>query len=226
MGLFDKVKNQAVGAINSATRSTVNQATRSATHAATQAATQAVNSGMKGLQNKRETFTFKALPQNVQQLQALPEANLASPYATAALTVAAMCAYGNDPQAVIDMLNFLRGPSPMTGHDVQFLRDRFSGKVYKPFSYFEGATPQNNYTPTQPYRITVFDNPYSWINEDTSRSSTGPVQYARLLLQSSGADSPRFVMMRLKPSTNQWFLIDYQALCPDVRTPIMNDAWA
>jgi len=179
----------------------------------------------QSLRDKRVTVTFPLLPQSVAALQALPQASLASPYGTAALAIAALCAYEASPQAVVDMLNFLRGPRPLTPHDLQFLRDRLRGKGYKALSFFEGAAPQNNYTPTQPYRVTVFDNPHSWISEDTSQASAGPVQYARLLLQSAGADSPRFITLRLKPSTGQWFLWEHQLLA-DIRIPAAADAWA
>ncbi|MDR2688102.1 MAG: hypothetical protein LBB75_10140, partial [Oscillospiraceae bacterium] len=139
---------------------------------------------LASLKNRRVTIAFQSLPKSAAELQALPEASLASPHATAALAVAAMCAYETSPQAVLEMLNFLRGPRPLAPLEVQFLRDRLQGKYYKTFSYFEGATPQNNYTPAQPFRVTVFDNPHSWVSEDSSQSSGGPVQYARLLMQS------------------------------------------
>ena len=180
---------------------------------------------LSSFKNQRITVTFQALPQSAAELQALPQADLASPYGTAALAIAAMCAYENSPQAVADMLNFLRGPRPLTPHDLQFLRDRLRGKYYKTFSFFEGAVPQNNYTPAQPYRVTVFDNPYSWVSEDSGQYSAGPVQYARLLLQSSGADSPRPITLRYKPSTDQWFLWEH-GLLPDIRIPAAADAWA
>jgi len=180
---------------------------------------------LSSFKNKRVTVTFQSLPQSAAELQALPQASLASPYGTAALAVAALCAYEQSPQAVADMLNLLRGPRPLAPYDLQFMRDRLRGKGYKAFSFFEGAAPQNNYAPARPYRVTVFDNPHSWISEDTSQSSAGPVQYARLLLQSSGADSPRFITMRLKPSTNQWFLWEHQLL-PDIRIPAAADDWA
>ena len=218
MGLFDKIKNQAQNAVSHTAHNTV--------RGATQAVSGAVASGVKNLQNKRETFTFQVLPQSLAELQALPEAKLDSPYATAALTIAALCAYETSgPQAVADMLNFLRGPKPLTPHDMQFMRDRLAGKGFKTFAYFEGSSPQNNYTPTQPYRVTVFDNPYSWVNEDSSQSSTGPVQYARLLMKSSGSDNERMISMRLKPSTNQWFLTDHQLL-GDIRISAAADDWA
>jgi len=184
-----------------------------------------ISMDLTSLKNKRETITFESLPLNVDQLQSLPLADLSSPYATAALAIAAMCAYESDPRAVVDMLNFLRGPSPLSPREVQFMRDRLSGKGYKTFSFFNGATPQNNYTPARPYSVTVFDGPYSWISEDSSQSSTGPVQYARLMLQSSGADSPRQISLRYKPSTNQWFMTDHQLLA-DIRIPAAADNWA
>jgi len=220
MGLFDKIKNQATNAASHAANNTVRDATK--------AVSQTVASGFKHLQNKRETFTFQSLPQNAEELKALPEANLASPYGTAALAIAALCAYETSgPQAVLEMLNFLHGPKPPQPNvELQFLKDRLTGKGYKTFSYFEGATPQNNYTPAQPYRVTVFDNPYSWHSEDTSQSSGGPAQYARLLIRSSGADSERLIIMRLKPSTNEWFLTDCHQLLPDIRTPAAADDWA
>ena len=210
MPLFDNLKNQAARGLSGAAQNI----------------TQAAAGGLQKLKSKRETFSFQALPQSEAELRALPEANLASPYGTAALAIAALCAYEQSPQAVIDMLNFLRGPRPLNNADVQFLRERLQGKGYKTFSYFEGATAQNNYTPAPPYRVTVFDNPHSWLSEDSSQSSGGPVQYARLLMQSSGADGPRFIMMRLKPSTSQWFLWEHHGLLPDIRIPAAVDDWS
>jgi len=180
---------------------------------------------ISSLKNKRVTILFPTLPQSTAELRAFPQASLASPYGTAALAIAAMCAYETNSQAVADMLNFLRGPRPLTPYDLQFMRDRLRGKGYKPFSFFEGSSPQNNYTPTRPYRVTVFDNPHSWVSEDSSQSSTGPVQYARLLLQSAGADNPRWITMRLKPSTNQWYLWEHQLLA-DIRMSAAADSWA
>ena len=104
-------------------------------------------------------FTFAALPGDLVAMQALPEAALQTPAQTAALTVLALCAYAKDPEAGIAMLDWLRGPRPLTGMDRSFLRDRFrDGKSYLPFTYLEGATPENGYTPSQPFRIRVVAN--------------------------------------------------------------------
>lgn len=159
------------------------------------------------------TFTFNALPKTVDELKALPEAALTTPFAAAALTVAALCRYEENPAACIDMLNFLKGPQPMSPYDKQFLADRLRGKGYKPFSYFEGTSPANGYKVSGSYRITVSDNPYSYNDE----------KYAVLFITSTGADSPRQVKLRRKGE--QWFLWE-NFLLADIRVPAEEDPWA
>ena len=110
-------------------------------------------------ESKRDTFIFAALPESLAELQALPEASLDTPAKTAALCVLALCAYAADKATGTEMLNWLRGPRPLGGQDISFLDDRFrDGKTYLPFTYFAGATADNNYTPTQPYTVTVEEN--------------------------------------------------------------------
>lgn len=158
------------------------------------------------------TFCFSALPQTAEELRTMPEFALSDPFMAAALTVAVLCRYEADPSAAVSMLNELRGPRPLSNYEIQFLQDRLAGKGYKPFSFFHGASPANNYTPTQPYTITVRDGPYSYQNEG----------YARLQLQSFGADNPRPVTLRRKG--NQWMLWE-QMLLSDIRTPAKDDPW-
>ena len=100
----------------------------------------------------------------------------------------------------------------MSAYDKQFLRDRLTGKFYKPRSYFKGTSPENNYQPTE-YTVEVFDNPYSYQSEG----------YVTLWLVSSGADSPRQIKLRKKG--NQWFLWE-NFLLPDIRIPKADDPWA
>ena len=165
--------------------------------------------------NHTEKFTFGNLPTSVAELQALPEASLDSAFKTAALTVAALCRYEQDPDATIAMLNFLKGPAEVTPYEKQFIKERLTGKYYIPRSYFQGATPQNGYQPTAPYTIAVEENPYSFDNEN----------WATLYVRSGGADNPRGIKLRKKPSTGQWFLNDNQCLS-EIRLPTAEDAWA
>ena len=107
------------------------------------------------------TVTLAQLPASLAQLQAMPEGALLKPEHTAALTVAALCLYPVDKEAALEILEFLQGPRGLSPYDKQFLQDRFRDKDYVPRSYLAGAVPGNNYEPTEPYTLTVFENPYS-----------------------------------------------------------------
>ena len=161
------------------------------------------------------TFSFDALPESVDEMKALPEAALDTPYKTAALTICALCAYAAAPEIGREMLNFLKGPAPLSQYEISFLNDRFRDGKHVPFSYFAGAVPENDYTPSQPFSVTVFSNPYSFQNEGR----------ATLHLNSGGADSPRQIKLRLKPSEGKWYL-EEQMILVGIRTPKSADPWA
>ena len=192
MGIFDKLRGAAASAINSATNTTA-----------------------YSIGNKTETFTFQKLPESLAELQAMPEASLDSPFKTAALSLCALCAYGADKAIGIEMLNFLKGPKPLSPAEISFLDDRFrDGQWYVPFSYFKGATPENNYTPTEPFTVEISSNPHSAVNEG----------YMTLWLKSGGADSPRQFSLRMK-GDGRWFLWE-QFIMVGIRTPKFQDPWA
>ncbi len=192
MSIFDKLKSNAVKAVKNA-----------------------ASSAASSLGNKHETFTFAALPESLEQLQALPEASLDSPYKTAALTVCALCAYAADRQIGTEMLNWLRGPRPLNGQEISFLNDRFrDGRNYVPFSYFAGAKPENDYTPTKPFKITI----------ESTHISDAEQGYMKLFIPCGGADSPRPIKLRMK-GDGRWFLWE-QYLLTDVRQPKSADPWA
>lgn len=166
--------------------------------------------------NRCETFTFQALPASLTELQALPEAALVAPFQTAALTVLALCAYAADRMVGQQMLNWLRGPRPLNGHDISFLNDRFrNGKTYLPFAYFVGSTADNNYTPALPYTVRVESN-------HVSGDEPG---YMKLFIPCGGADAPRPIKLRQCGSDGKWFLWE-QYLLTNVRAPVTTDPWA
>ena len=132
------------------------------------------------------------------------------------LGVLALCAYAADRQIGTDMLNWLRGPRPLSGQEISFLNDRFrDGKTYLPFTYFAGSTPDNNYTPAQPYTIRVESNHVSGEEQG----------YMKLFIPCGGADSPRPIKLRQRGSDGKWFLWE-QYLLTGVRTPKSADPWA
>lgn len=161
--------------------------------------------------------TLERLPRNLEEVKALPEASLTQPQFAAVLTVAALCLYPSDKNAALEILDFLNGPKEINGQLVSFLDDRFQGKDYIPRSYWQGATPENNYQPDVPYTAVFTENAHS-----RAAYNEG---YLKLFVRSGGADSPRSMTLRLKPSTQQWFLWE-QFLLVDVRQPKENNPWA
>lgn len=162
-----------------------------------------------------ETFMFNTLPKNVTELTSLNEATLDTPFKTVALAMCALTNFENSADDTFAMLDFLKGPEPVSPFEKQFIKERLAGKQYKVSSFFAGTSPENGYTPSIPYTITVSDNPYSYSQEN----------WATLYVKSSGADSERSIKLRKKPSTGQWFINEIQCLS-DIRVPVSSDPWA
>ena len=193
MGLFDKIFNDGTNMVRNA-----------------------ANSAGASLGNRTETFTFQSLPESVSQLMALPEASLDTPFKTAALTVCALCAWAASPEIGQEMLNFLKGPASLTPYEISFINERFrDNSPLLPFSYFEGARPENDYTPNKPFTVKITSNPHS------KRDDT----HTTLWIKSGGADNPREVALRLKPSEGKWYLNE-QHLLVGIRVAKSADPWA
>lgn len=157
---------------------------------------------------------LEKLPDSVEEFKMLLDEKQTNEFEVAALTVAALCMYPKDKEICISMLNALRGPRELSPFDIQFLRDRFADKDYVPRSFFKGATPANDYTVSEPYTIEVQVNPYTYADEG----------YAKLQLQSGGADSLRPVQLR-KAKDGRWYLWE-QFLLSDIRPPESTNFWA
>lgn len=186
MGLFDNIKNQV----------------------AAKTPVTAENGG-----NKSKKVVFSKLPESFEEFKLLSEAQLTDPFYTAALTVLVFCFYTGNKEESLKMLDFLRGPRPLSAMDKQFIADRFRDKDYVPRSYFEGASPSNNYLPSEPCTVVVSDNSYSYAEES----------YATLYVRSGGADSPRSIKLRLAKD-GKWYLWE-QFILADIRQPDSTDPW-
>ena len=122
--------------------------------------------------------TLTHLPDTAAEFEALSRR---TPEEVCACFLCALNLYIKDKDAGVAAMDLLRGPRPMTPYDAQFLRDRLRGKEYLPLAYFEGAAPENSYTPAQPYVLNVLPDP---------RPQDMEPGYLRLFLQTAGADSP------------------------------------
>ena len=203
MGLLDSLKQQAINALKTNGNKIGKEIGDN------------VKNAVKNAANKSVTIDFPGIPESYEEFVYLPEAKMENPFETAAMTVLAFCVYPKDRELSIKMLNFLRGPRPMSGMDINFIRDRFmDGRDYVPRSYFKGATPENDYTPEIPLKITVGDNPYSYENDG----------YAKLLVRSGGADSLREIVLR-EAKDGKWYLWE-QYILSDIRQPESANPWA
>ena len=202
MALFDMFKSKAENAIKKSVNTAVTQGFNKAA------------SAVSNLGNKKEKIVFRNLPSTFEEFTSLPQAALSTPFDTAAMTVLAFCYYPQNKDLALQMVNYLKGPRPLSGGDISFIADRFRDSDYVPRSYFEGSTPANDYTPAEPYTIVVSENPYSYQNEG----------YATLYITSGGADSPRSVQMR-KAKDGKWYLWE-QFILVGIRQPESANPWA
>ena len=163
-----------------------------------------------------KTFTFDRIPATLDELKALPEASLKDPFATAALTILALNAYATNADACIEMMRFLKGPGELFPREIQFLADRYREAKNAPKSYFAGAVPANDYTADQPFKLTFKEGAHS-------KDLAG---YFKAFITSGGADNDRYVILRNKPSTGEWFLHEYEGLLAGIKTAKSDDPWA
>lgn len=159
---------------------------------------------------------FSKLPETLEEFKALPQLDLTHPENTCALFLAALDLYVKNKEDGIAAINLLRGPRPMSTMEVQFLRDRLMDKKYLPLAYFDGATPENNYTPAEPYTLTF--------TADPRPNDIVEPGYMRLFIKTAGADSPRNFMLRKKG--DEWFLWEYPGILMGIRIPAKEDPWA
>ena len=174
----------------------------------------ATNAVANSIGNKTVDVVFDKLPDSYEEFIALPQAAMATPFDTAALTILALCFYPKDKELCFKMLNYLRGPRQLSEYDKQFLRDRFMDNDYVARSYFKGATPENDYVPAEPYTIVANTNPNSDIEEG----------YKRIFLTSGGADSQRYIDTRLAKD-GKWYLWE-QYVLSQIRQPESKNFWA
>lgn len=161
------------------------------------------------------TIKFDKLPANLEELKAMPQASLNEPEYTAALFLAVMMHYPVNKEETYEMLEFLKGPYGLSTFEKQFLADRMAdGQEYVVRSFFNGTSPENDYTPSMPYTV------------ETERGFDQVIDgRMKIFISSSGADSKRHILLRHKPSTNQWFIED-QMLLAMIRAPKSSDPWA
>lgn len=149
---------------------------------------------------KKITYTFNALPRNIEELKTL-EVNdreyFKSPHFVTALFICCLNRLPDNSTDTWEMINYLRTHTATVGEDnitkvynsdtqniVQHLLDPDGNgfpSVNGLRSYFAGSSPDNQYKPTTPYQVTIVEKSDVYTTKDGNL-------YARLYVESSGRD--------------------------------------
>ena len=165
---------------------------------------------------KHKTVKFEKLPQNAEEMKAMANFDQKDEYAVAAFTVAALLRFVSDQEDGKAMLSVLKGPEAVSNLELQMMQERLSDSDYLIRSYFKGAEPANDYKPKDPRTVEMVEYTNSRDIEN----------YLYLYVVSGGADNPRQIQLRKKPSTGEWFIWVLQGLLMDIRIPVSEDKWA
>ena len=125
-----------------------------------------------------------------------------------------------NPDKFYEKLQVLLGDyQPLSAIMKQNIKDRMTQNdkySYIGKSYFIGATPNNNYTPEEPYRIEITENPYTDAEDG----------YKKLFVQSGGADNPRGITLRLAKDGNYYIWSDsFMGILSDIRQLESENPW-
>lgn len=156
---------------------------------------------------------FEQMPETAGDLQALMTLYSQSDARNVgAYFVASLVRYVDSTEDGLAMIDLLRGPRPMNDMDKNFIRDRLRDKAYLPGAYFQGAAPENNYTPDTPWTLMVYD--------DLMEAEEG---YIYIQVSTTGADSRRRITLREKDG--QYYLWEYSNVLTGIRLPASEDPW-
>ena len=161
----------------------------------------------------KQSVVFSELPETVDQFVALPQAGLQSPYETAAMFVVALTVYTQNKDESIAMINCLKGPAPLSPRELSLFKTQMTDYLVR--SYFAGANPQNDYTPSRPYTVVISDNAHSYATPGS----------AKLFIHCGGADSPRPIEIRLAKD-GKWYLTGHASLLVGIRKAESSNPWA
>ena len=159
-----------------------------------------------------KSVEFSSLPMTLTQFESLPQAEMQSPYETAAMFIVALNHYIQNKVESIAMINFLKGPNQLSPRELNLIKMQMTDYLAR--SYFNGATPQNDYTPTQPHNVVISDNKHSYNNHGS----------AKLFIHCGGADSPRPIELRLAKDS-RWYLTGFSSLLVGIRSTESTNPW-
>jgi len=153
----------------------------------------------------------------LESVDELKELDITDEYQSACAVIFTLAAFEKKIDNAKEMFEFINGPENMSGFDLNFIKNQISQYPYVIRSYFEKATPENNYEISSEVVITIKENQYSRQEEN----------YVQFLIHSNGADFDRSFKLRKKPSTGEWFIFSdtYRGLLAGIKAPKESDKW-
>jgi len=170
------------------------------------------------------TYTFNALPRNIEELKTLEVNNreyFSSPHFVTALFICCLNRITDNSADAWNMINYLRTHTATIGENnilkvsnvvmqdivQQHLDNDSNGYPVSNGlrSYFAGSSPANQYTPTTPYQVTVVEKSDVYTTEDGFRC-------AKLYVESSGSDNLIGPLKLRKTDGHGWLLYNGEAV--------------
>ncbi len=122
--------------------------------------------------------------------------------------------FSKDP--VREMFEYINGPSEsmdiakaQMDNAISSMKSAIQAcgeNVYK--SYFNGATPKNNYTPDEPFVLEMYKGPY-YIEAKETITGERPTTYM-ILVKSGGADSEKYIDVYEQKENGIWYSFENQ----------------
>ncbi len=100
--------------------------------------------------------TFTELPTSVEDLEACVEEFGHNEMLTAAWFIAAMREFADDPEEARNMIAYLCDPDEASSV-TSFVSDQIHQKPYLSYAYFAGADTENDFTPDEPFVVSLSD---------------------------------------------------------------------
>lgn len=158
--------------------------------------------------DKTKIYTFSRFPESVEDLEKLGYRPFNDPCYSAAVAIASLCNYENDPEATIDMMAYLNGTEGLTDYERALYHRQLDGMEYKAISFLAGATPDNYYQYEEPIKITIYADKYTYVLGSR----------VKLFAYSSGSAAPRAINVRYDEELKKWCVYEH-GLLGEMREP-------
>ncbi|MBQ3418795.1 MAG: hypothetical protein IJO27_03840 [Bacilli bacterium] len=183
-----------------------------------------INEGTELVKLKELTIEFLALPKNVEDLKLIDRSGDNGKFVVVALLLASLKTWKKEDEETCsemmkELLNSPTIPNNYSNFTKSFVKDRMLQNDKYDFladAYFDGACPDNGYTPNSPLSITLREYPYA----PQLSTMYGPNIYVEKIVSDfKGVDSERSVSVYKDPKDNKWYIWSdsYKSLLVDIK---------